>query len=86
MTENFALVEFTEEDQIEVVPIVFLCDNDKCCYWPRKRIVNLQALLSSNKPIKDYSQYTKEKVDVICKKGSLHFTYYFISFVDKKSF
>ena len=70
-TLNFAVVEFTDEQNVEVVPYSFLTENNTKCFWPKRSTPNLSKLLSKNEPIADSRKYDKYGITVISLTGKL---------------
>jgi hypothetical protein len=66
---NFAIVEFSEEKNIEVVPVSFLLDKNTKCFWPKKSGPNIRKLLSRNQPIINTKDYDVFGVTVLHLSG-----------------
>jgi len=64
----FAVVEFTEDSSVDVVPCVWV--NDGICFWPPYRSHRLSAAVrKAEEPLPVWGQYA---VRVLHEYGELH--------------
>jgi len=65
---SFAVVEFTDDCSVDVVPIVWIRDNK--CFWPPFRTHRLSsAVRKAEEPESGWAQYT---VRILHKYGELY--------------
>jgi hypothetical protein len=74
-SSQFAVVEFLEDRNIEVVPVYFLLEENKKCFWPKKAGPNISKILSKNEPIQDSKKFDIYDVKVLYFGGK--YVHYF---------
>jgi hypothetical protein len=76
MEKSFAVVSFPKEDNlVEIIPFLWLCDDQTKCFWPSKSTPNIQRLLTRNLPIQDLSKFKKLDIKLL-KCSSKSFLFY----------